>query len=124
MLLRLQLQLLAPPASRQAQNRVNSYRCALSEVKGHLDVFNGGHSRRTSTGREQEPNTTIMNRTLHRIARVSLDSSVSVEYPDWIKEDCEVTKMASIRKLQGGLKMIKHEHVASSTKEETEACQT
>lgn len=31
-----------------------------------------------------------------RIAHVSLDSSVSVEYPDWIKEDREDTETASL----------------------------
>lgn len=35
-----------------------------------------------------------------RIARVLLDSSVSVEYPDWIKEDFEDVKTASMRTLR------------------------
>lgn len=38
----------------------------------------------------------VHRRRFARIARVLLDSSVSVEYPDWITEDSKDTKHASV----------------------------
>lgn len=52
-----------------------------------------------STGREEKQQSCTQER-IPRIAHVLLDSSGSVEYPDWTKEDREDTKTASVRELQ------------------------
>ena len=57
----------------------------------------------TQTPTREEDKARVRRRQLPSAAHILLDSSVSVEYPDWIKEGCE-GKTASINYSRGGKK--------------------
>lgn len=115
------------------EHQINSYRCVLCQVRGHLwfptcvfyrgdETTAGAHRREaveetedlsefffnepkeeeasSKVHRREETQQSCTQERIPRIAHVLLDSSGSVEYPDWTKEDREDTKTASVRELQ------------------------